>query len=586
MNRECMTYAAAEQKVPSPSSKSFQGLDKSQAKLLQHFTGHLDKECLAYFQAFDRLIDIEADASTFMTTTAWLQCSHEQEKASGKCISSLVLDEVETMMANASDSEAVNDRRSALIVMSRASDSALTTPLSRLNIERGSHVIISSDATSLHLSSSHNSPLAQSEIRGHRVRHFRHRMSIARGVLESIDEKQVTIRASRDELSQVSRLMQQHRDSHQLSPGISQSPQSLHSGSLLHFRLDKDDVSTGIGTLRQNLIKFLTSDVKAADEKVAASRASKQQNSMSQPSPPSRERLRWLRDVIVRMHPPSFDESLRNSMFASRRKSQCSQNPADDSEFLLLASEFSELNEDQRKAVEKVSFFGDVCSSNGYAHSDANFSPLKIICAKDYSLVQGLPGTGKTSTIAFVARLLAAHGKRVLITSYTHAAVDNLMMKLIESGMAAANHSAPLIRVGNKSSCHSNVHSILATTVATARESQQEGGVDLPSPDSLSSVMSSAKIVGASALTIPRSSLLVGQHFDIVIVDEAGQISQPAILGALMAANSFVLVGDHMQLPPLVHSEVAEQGGKFYPKRVIILALVMRTELYFASLVT
>lgn len=30
-----------------------------------------------------------------------------------------------------------------------------------------------------------------------------------------------------------------------------------------------------------------------------------------------------------------------------------------------------------------------------------------------------------------------------------------------------------------------------------------------------------------------------------------------------MAADSFVLVGDHMQLPPLVVSEVADQAGKF-----------------------
>ena len=66
-----------------------------------------------------------------------------------------------------------------------------------------------------------------------------------------------------------------------------------------------------------------------------------------------------------------------------------------------------------------------------------------------------------------------------------------------------------------------------------------------------------------SALTAPRSPLLAGQKFDVVIVDEAGQISQPAILGAIMAADSFVLVGDHMQLPPLVVSEVADQAGKY-----------------------
>ena len=66
-----------------------------------------------------------------------------------------------------------------------------------------------------------------------------------------------------------------------------------------------------------------------------------------------------------------------------------------------------------------------------------------------------------------------------------------------------------------------------------------------------------------SALSAPRSPLLAGQRFDVVIVDEAGQISQPAVLGALMAADSFVLVGDHLQLPPLVVSEVAEEAGEF-----------------------
>jgi len=193
----------------------------------------------------------------------------------------------------------------------------------------------------------------------------------------------------------------------------------------------------------------------------------------------------------------------------------------------------------------------------------------KVISAKDYTLIQGLPGTGKTSTIAFVARLLAARGQRVLITSYTHAAVDNVLLKLIEKGVASTNQAAPLpalLRVGRKSSCHPGVHSILANTIAAGV------GVDsgdlptvqvTPSAESLRQAVSSARIVGVTALTVPRSPLLVGEQFDAVILDEAGQISQPATLGALMAANTFVLVGDHMQLPPLVVSELAGQGGKF-----------------------
>lgn len=189
-----------------------------------------------------------------------------------------------------------------------------------------------------------------------------------------------------------------------------------------------------------------------------------------------------------------------------------------------------------------------------------------------------MPGTGKTSTIAFVSRLLAARGKRVLVSSYTHAAVDNLMMKLMEKGLATTkkgNQSYDLVRVGRKSACHPGVHSILLETVASSRDRYvqssttideehrlSEKGQEPPTAESLSLVISSAKIVGVSALTIPRSSLLFQQHFDVVIVDEAGQISQPAILGALMAADSFILVGDHKQLPPLVNSSAANEGGE------------------------
>lgn len=44
-------------------------------------------------------------------------------------------------------------------------------------------------------------------------------------------------------------------------------------------------------------------------------------------------------------------------------------------------------------------------------------------------------------------------------------------------------------------------------------------------------------------------------------MDEASQISVPASLGPLRLANSFVLVGDHYQLPPLVRSKVAMSEG-------------------------
>ncbi|KAG0003793.1 Tripartite DNA replication factor [Modicella reniformis] len=53
------------------------------------------------------------------------------------------------------------------------------------------------------------------------------------------------------------------------------------------------------------------------------------------------------------------------------------------------------LNDDQRRAVEAV------------------------LTAKDYALIIGMPGTGKTTTIAHIIHMLVAQGKSVLLSSYT-----------------------------------------------------------------------------------------------------------------------------------------------------------------------
>jgi DNA replication ATP-dependent helicase Dna2 len=52
--------------------------------------------------------------------------------------------------------------------------------------------------------------------------------------------------------------------------------------------------------------------------------------------------------------------------------------------------------------------------------------------AHDYLLIKGYPGTGKTTTIASLIKILVNLGKRVLFTSFTNSAVDNLLIKVIK----------------------------------------------------------------------------------------------------------------------------------------------------------
>ena len=54
----------------------------------------------------------------------------------------------------------------------------------------------------------------------------------------------------------------------------------------------------------------------------------------------------------------------------------------------------------------------------------------------------GMPGTGKTTTIATLIKLLVGMGKTILLSAYTHSAVDTILAKLHGSEFG-------ILRIGN-----------------------------------------------------------------------------------------------------------------------------------------
>jgi len=66
----------------------------------------------------------------------------------------------------------------------------------------------------------------------------------------------------------------------------------------------------------------------------------------------------------------------------------------------------------------------------------------KVLVAKDYTIMLGMPGTGKTTTIAEIIKELVKRGKTVLLSSYTHSAVDTILAKLHEADFE-------ILRLGN-----------------------------------------------------------------------------------------------------------------------------------------
>jgi hypothetical protein len=62
-----------------------------------------------------------------------------------------------------------------------------------------------------------------------------------------------------------------------------------------------------------------------------------------------------------------------------------------------------------------------------------------------------LAGTGKTSTIVHTIKALVASGASVLVAAYTNSALDNILIKLADSG------THQFLRLGRASSCHASV---------------------------------------------------------------------------------------------------------------------------------
>ena len=71
-----------------------------------------------------------------------------------------------------------------------------------------------------------------------------------------------------------------------------------------------------------------------------------------------------------------------------------------------------------------------------------NQNYIYVCIAQDYAIILGMPGTGKTTTTAHIIKTLVERGKSVLLTAYTHTALDNVLVKVRDSGI-------DVLRLGN-----------------------------------------------------------------------------------------------------------------------------------------
>jgi DNA replication ATP-dependent helicase/nuclease Dna2 len=211
--------------------------------------------------------------------------------------------------------------------------------------------------------------------------------------------------------------------------------------------------------------------------------------------------------------------------------------------------------------TKRPRFSATGCTPQPHLNEQQNLAVERALQMRDYLLIHGPPGTGKTSVIAQIVQQLCQQGQRVLLAAFTNQAVDNMLKRLESEGFVS------FVRLGHDRSVDSGMQRYLLKRLVEQRDARQAAREVLqnaPVVASTTATWSSDKYIppalhdGANGVDSQGEAAL---QFDVAIIDEAGQLTLPAILGALRFARRFILVGDEKQLPPLVLSKEAGQAG-------------------------
>lgn len=194
----------------------------------------------------------------------------------------------------------------------------------------------------------------------------------------------------------------------------------------------------------------------------------------------------------------------------------------------------------------------------------------------DFALLEGPPGSGKTTAICELIIQLILQGKRVLLCASTHVAVDNVIERLMDEDNQHRHLVIPL-RIGKDDSVSERVAGwTLGQFVKTESDrikhhlNQQELSgsqsllkQNLQNDSSLVErmVLNSANLVCGTTIgllqhpDIKNNKSTGSPQFDVMIIDEASKTTFQEFLVPALHAKCWILVGDPKQLSPYVDDQ-------------------------------
>jgi superfamily I DNA and/or RNA helicase len=214
------------------------------------------------------------------------------------------------------------------------------------------------------------------------------------------------------------------------------------------------------------------------------------------------------------------------------------------------------------------------------------------LSAQDVAIIHGPPGTGKTTTVVELIRQAVRRGDKVLVCAPSNLAVDNLLERLLAWGEQAVRlgHPARVLPQLREHTLDLMVEN--HSDVKLARKFSKEAFALFrqarkwtrarPEPGARQDMRQEARALLADARRLENQAVesilnaapilcstttgldgeIIGlRTFDLLVIDEACQTTEPGCWIPLLRSGRVVLAGDHCQLPPTVLPREAVQQG-------------------------